>query len=146
MGKLNFIMIIVGLYLSSCNMETDKTSIEKWKQEILDTEQSFAQLLAKEGMHKAFVAYADEDAVLMRNDDLVKGKNAIDAFYKGKDTKNLVWKPESVEVAASGDMGYTYGYYTFTSPDDNGKMIEYKGVFHTVWKKQPDGTWKFVWD
>jgi len=30
--------------------------------------------------------------------------------------------------------------------DEQGKIAEYKGVFHTVWKKQADKSWKYVWD
>jgi ketosteroid isomerase-like protein len=31
-------------------------------------------------------------------------------------------------------------------PREAGEVGEYQGVFHTVWKRQPDGTWKYVWD
>ena len=46
----------------------------------------------------------------------------------------------------SRDLGYTYGHYTFSYIDSGGNKIENKGVFHTVWKRQSDGTWRFVWD
>jgi ketosteroid isomerase-like protein len=51
-----------------------------------------------------------------------------------------------VDVAASGDLAYTYGQYTISSKDENGKEITKSGVFHTVWKQQSDGSWKYVWD
>jgi len=43
-------------------------------------------------------------------------------------------------------MGYTYGKYIWSSTDPAGKPITFNGIFHTVWKKQPDGSWKYVWD
>jgi len=51
-----------------------------------------------------------------------------------------------VDASETGDMGYTYGKYTWQSKDSSGKVDEAKGVFHTVWKKQKDGSWKYVWD
>jgi ketosteroid isomerase-like protein len=30
--------------------------------------------------------------------------------------------------------------------DSVGNKKDFKGIFHTVWKKQKDGSWKYVWD
>jgi len=43
-------------------------------------------------------------------------------------------------------LAYTYGKYTWQIKDTQGKITKYQGIFHTVWKKQSDGTWKYVWD
>jgi hypothetical protein len=43
-------------------------------------------------------------------------------------------------------MAYTYGQHTFEATDDSGGIIEDTGIFHTVWKRQPDGQWRYVWD
>lgn len=131
-------------------MKTNEETIEKWKGEILETEQSFAKMTKEEGIQKAFLNYAAEDAVLMRNDSLVIGKKAITNHFENQSTENtsvnLNWEPDFVEVAASGDLGYTYGKYTYSFVDANGNTVENKGIFHTVWKRQPNGIWKFVWD
>ena len=146
MKKLFPFGIFVYLTLYSCTMDPDKKKIENWKQEIIETEQSFAKMAREEGIHKAFVTYAAEDAVLMRNNDLVIGKKDIDLLYKNQTSKGLAWTPDFVDVAVSGDLGYTYGHYTFSYIDSSGKTTENKGVFHTVWKRQSDGNWRFVWD
>ncbi len=140
------VLLICIITFYSCHMDPSKSSMEKWKQEVLDTEQAFAEMVAGQGMRKAFLVYAADDAVLMRNNDLLIGKKAIEVFFKNKESKGLVWKPDFVEVAASGDLAYTYGHYTFNYTDSAGNTMEDKGVFHTVWKRQKDGTWKFVWD
>jgi ketosteroid isomerase-like protein len=103
-------------------------------------------MVAAEGLHKAFVNYAAEDAVIMRSNDVVIGKAAIDKFYDGQDITGLSWAPEYIDVSGSGDMGYTYGHYTYSTVDSTGAIKESRGVFHTVWKRQEDGSWKFVWD
>jgi ketosteroid isomerase-like protein len=43
-------------------------------------------------------------------------------------------------------MAYTYGKYLWKVKDTTGKIQEFKGVFHTVWKRQSDGSWKYGWD
>ena len=150
MKKLMQFILFICLLFYSCNMETEKGAIEKWKDEILETEQNFANMAKDEGIRKAFLTYAAEDAVLMRNNDLVIGKKAITVYFENQKSKDedvsLTWKPDFVEVSKSGDLGYTYGHYTFSYIDSSGNTNENKGIFHTVWKRQPDGTWRFVWD
>ena len=48
-------------------------------------------------------------------------------------------------VSVSGDLGVTAGPYQLTMMD-NGKKVEDKGKYVTVWKKQSDGSWKVVRD
>jgi ketosteroid isomerase-like protein len=127
-------------------MENNKESIDMWKQEIVDAEASFAEMAGKEGIHKAFVAFAADDAVLQRNNNVVIGKDSIDRFYGGNNATGLNWKPDFVEVSKSGDLGYTYGKYSFTSIDTTGQEKVSTGIFHTVWKRQSNGSWRFVWD
>ena len=86
----------------------------------------------------------------MRNNSLIIGIEALkERFEKDKsvgDKVSLDWKPDFVDVALSGDLGYTYGKYTYTTTDSIGKSKVIEGVFHTVWKRQTDGKWKYVWD
>jgi ketosteroid isomerase-like protein len=43
-------------------------------------------------------------------------------------------------------MAYTYGKYIWKIKETDSTFVEYKGVFHTVWKRQKDNSWKYVWD
>jgi hypothetical protein len=43
-------------------------------------------------------------------------------------------------------MAYTYGKYVWTVRNGEDTVISKQGVFHTVRKKQKDGSWKYVWD
>ena len=121
---------------------------ENAKKEIAAAEKSFAEFAKKEGIAGAFLAFADEQAVLNRNDKLVKGKAEMRTHFANQSIKvtSLTWAPDFVEVAASCDLGYTYGEYQITYLNKDGKEISEKGIFHTIWKKQPDGKWKFVWN
>ena len=138
-------LILILLVFNSCNTETDKDSIKKWKQEIREVEQDFANMAKEKGIHDAFLHYAAEDAVLKRR-ELIIGKKAIDKHLEKSISKNLSWRPDFVDVSSSGDLGYTYGKYVYKYTDSLGNTLEDKGIFHTVWKRQTDGSWKFVWD
>jgi ketosteroid isomerase-like protein len=116
--------------------------------EIEAAELAFANRVAEKGIKTAFVEFAAEDAVLMRNDKIISGKQRIYEYYSNSalDSVKLSWTPEKVVAAKSGDLGYTYGKYKFSAVDSSGKPLKAEGIFHTVWKKQTDGSWKFVWD
>lgn len=122
----------------------------QWKQEIRETELAFSALSEKEGIAKAFLTYAAGDAVLMRNNTLIKGYDAIRQRFKDNPVNpeevTLTWMPDFVDVSACGDLGYTFGSYELVSTDSLGKKTTNKGIFHTVWKRQEDGKWRFVWD
>lgn len=145
MKNLPQYLILILLLITSCATETEKDSIEKWKQEIRQVEQDFAKMVNEKGIHDAFLNFAADDAVLKRG-SLVIGKQAIDKHLEKSTSKNLSWSPDFIDVAASGDLGYTYGKYVFTYTDSIGNLLEDTGIFHTVWKRQADGLWKFVWD
>lgn len=143
----HFYLLLIIYLFTSCAMNTDD-NIEKWKKEITDTELSFAKLAKEKGVHHAFMSYADESAVLLREDQLVTGKKEIDDYFNNQTLKeyDLEWSPEFVEVSKSGDLGYTYGHYVFSYTNEEGKTVESTGIFHTVWKRQDDNSWKFVLD
>ena len=145
MKNLSLYLIISFLLVNSCDTETKTDSIEKWKQEIRQAEEDFATMAKEKGIHDAFLYYAADDAVLKRG-SLIIGKNAIDKHLEKSTSKNLSWSPDFVDVSTSGDLGYTYGKYVYQYVDSIGNPLKDTGVFHTVWKRQTNGSWKFVWE
>ena len=122
--------------------------MEKYKMEILETEHAFAQLAKDQGLKVAFLTYASDEAVLHRANKLIKGKQAIAEYFEQQTLQNvrLEWEPDFVSVAASGDLGYTYGKFNFEGIDEKGEEIKVEGIFHTVWKREANGEWRYVWD
>ncbi|WP_420385415.1 YybH family protein [Roseivirga sp.] len=144
-----YAFLILFLAVLSCQ-KNNVTNIEKWKQEIVDTEKAFSDMAIADGIPAAFLAYSADNGVMMRNNQLIKGYGAMETYFQAANSNpnqfSLSWKPDFVDVANSGDLGYTYGEYTLTVTDSTGNAQESKGIFHTVWKRQADGSWKFVWD
>lgn len=148
MNRSPLIILLLAVFFSSCLPDKSK-EMEKWKKEIVDTEHAFAEMAKTGGIPKAFITFAADDAVLLRNNNLIKGKDALKASYEKRfpsQDASLTWAPDFVDVSLSGDLGYTYGKYVYSTTDSLGNTTSDEGIFHTVWKRQEDGTWKFVWD
>lgn len=144
-------LTIICMAVFACQPKPEATvDIEKCKKEILQTEKEFETMAAEKGIKEAFLYYAADDVALNRFNLVYKGKKQLTIYFDyvklDKAQAKLKWTPDFVDVAASGDMGYTYGKYSISVMDSTNKEVTKKGVFHTVWKKQKDGSWKFVWD
>jgi ketosteroid isomerase-like protein len=59
---------------------------------------------------------------------------------------SLDWIPEEAVVSASGDLGFTWGHFTATSHDGTGKLVTAHGKYLDVWRRQNDGSWRWIAD
>jgi ketosteroid isomerase-like protein len=138
-------LLLLLLITTACS-STDRVNPEKDKAEIIRTEAAFNRIAADDGIASAFYTYAADSAVINRGGKLIHGREAIRDYY----LENIIpgtmlqWEPDFADV--SGDIGYTWGKYTLSVPDSTGRLTVSHGIFHTVWKRQPDGSWRFVWD
>ncbi len=108
----------------------------------------FSAAAQKIGIGEAFVRYADSDALMMpAEQDAVRGLDGVrQQFAALPPGTTLVWKPFQADIAASGDLGYTLGTYELRSTGKDGKAMVRYGKYCSVWKKQGDGSWKWVVD
>lgn len=142
-----FVLIASYSLLSSCQQQENQST--KAKEAITKAEKDFETMAAEKSIAEAFWFFADSNAVIKRGDDsIIRGKEAIRNFYAAAyfKTASVKWSPDFVDASEDGSMGYTYGKYVWQSKDSSGKINEAQGIFHTVWKKQEDGSWKYVWD
>ena len=139
-----YLILILNFSISSCTRYVE----EDLKQEIIKTEQQFASMVKDSGITEAFVTFAADSGVILRGKRMIKGKEAIRAYYEHQTLRHikLQWTLDFIDVSSSGDLGYTYGSYQFSAIDSTGDGITSEGIFHTVWKKQADGSWRYVWD
>ena len=148
--KLNMKTSILLIHIIVCCIGCGHSKIqEEIKNEIFLTEKAFEKMTTEKGIAEAFYYFADDKAVIKReNDTLIMGKENIKFYYeeKGLNDATVNWTPDFIDVSISGDIGYTYGKYNWKIKDIDGNIVEYKGVFHTVWKRQKDNSWKYVWD
>lgn len=145
MRYIYWIISLCLLFWASC---TTKEAEVADPQVIIDTDHAFSDMSEAEGVTKAFLHYADSSAVIFRNGlSPLQGYSAIAESYSNINQEaTLTWRAEHGDIAASGELGYTWGQYFLTLPDSTGNSISQTGYYMSVWKKQPDGNWKFVFD
>jgi ketosteroid isomerase-like protein len=138
MKKISLIIVIFILF--SCQ----NIDIEKEKLSLIEADKNFSTLSEKEGMQKAFLRYIDDDGVLLRDNSMpIIGIEKLSELYNNKSDTGfiLTWEPLFADISSSLEIGYTYGIWTYKADS----IIE-KGTYVTIWKKNDDGTWKFVLD
>jgi hypothetical protein len=107
----------------------------------------FSDLSYRMGMAFAFSNTVAPYGAVFGDPSLVVGPAAVMDYLgpRGEGT-SLTWTPVYADIAASGDLGYTVGEYIATGRGPSGAAVQRFGKYLTVWKKQPDGTWKFLID
>ncbi|NMC41411.1 MAG: nuclear transport factor 2 family protein [Bacteroidales bacterium] len=100
----------------------------------------------REGMQRAFLDFAADSAVILRDNCFPQvGINAMKEYFavRSDTSYTLIWEPLYEKISADGTLGYTYGHYTLTLKANGEKS---RGTYLTVWEKQKDGRWKYVLD
>ena len=111
------------------------------------TEVAFSDAAAA-SIPKAFATYAEPSAAKSDGSVYIFGREAIEAFFVGQTLPpgftGSQWRPEHGTVARSGDLGFTTGPVTRRGdPQPGPGQI---GRYFTIWRRQSDGTWRYVID
>jgi ketosteroid isomerase-like protein len=137
-----FVFIAILFLIISCSKSAKSTR----EGQLMKADREFSALSLKQGMHKAFLEFIADSGVLLRDNSypLIGKTTLAGLFAKSSDTSFvLTWEPAYEKIAGSGDLGYTYGFYT-RKVKSTGEVN--RGTYLTIWKKQSDGSWKFVLD
>jgi len=118
-------------------------------QTLMALDEKFCADFAARGV-EGWLAYFADELVLFRSDGpFAYTKTEAATHYRkvfsDKDVQ-LEWHPQGGDIAASGDLGYTYGTWERHSHDKQGRKVVRTGKYLTTWKRQRDGTWKIVAD
>ena len=110
---------------------------------LLATDRAASRMAADSGFSATLLSYADNGFVKLNHGEYpVVGKQAFREKLNGRaGTRDISWEPRDGAVAQSGDLGFTWGDWTY-----HGKDTTVYGNYITVWSKQADGTWKMRLD
>ena len=111
-------------------------------------EADFMKAAAERGA-EGYMSYYAEDAIEVPNGrEAIHGKANIAKTMGFLNDRNnhLTWTPVDAGISQSADLGWTSGTYEFRSVDKEGKSTVEHGKYTSIWKKQPDGSWKVVLD
>ena len=115
--------------------------------ELARTELAFSDASAA-SIPKAFATYAEPMAAKTDGSVYLFGRDAIEAFFASQTPPpgftGFQWRPEHGSVARSGDLGFTTG--PVTPRGEPQPAAAQTGRYFTIWRRQPDGTWRYVVD
>lgn len=117
-------------------------------QAIRDRSAAWMQMAAAKDVSGIVNGVYTASAVTLFDGQIRKGSSEIQAGIEAEMAKTpdatISWTTTDVQVAASGDLAYELGSFTF-DPDGAGEAPFNVGEFVTVWSKV-DGTWRAVVD
>lgn len=105
---------------------------------VVEAERAFAAMAAEKGTGEAFKTFIAEDGRMFLPGP-TRAKPLIDAGKIGFGP--IRWWPVYAGLAASGDLGFTTGPFAAGQGPDT-----HYGYYFTIWRRQPDGRWRWVLD
>ena len=103
---------------------------------VVAAERAFAADGLAMGIKQSFLKHMADDAIVFQPEPM-NAREAISA-QPDKPGPKLEWWPVWAGIAASGDLGFTTGPYAVDGVR--------RGHYFTIWKKQADGSWKWLYD
>ena len=139
----------IAFSLIACSSQPADTHAADVKA-IQDIETQWNQDYAARDTSKILAHYADDAVLMTPGMPSAHGMTDVSAAIKqmvADPALALKFQSSKIEVAKSGDIGYTQGIYTMIAIDPVTKQIVHDhGSYVTTYRKQPDGTWKAVVD
>ncbi len=105
---------------------------------VIAAERAFAADAAVRGWAAAFRSAAAADAITLSPDPVNAHEQLVQ--FEGDGETTLDWRPAYAGIAQSGDFGFTTGPFQFRGRDG------IVGHYFTVWRRQADGSWKWIFD
>jgi ketosteroid isomerase-like protein len=145
MRKLNLALLTLCLVIAAgcakkVDLEAERTALRT-----ADTEWSAATTDLE-----TWLGYvAPDGAIQPPNEAAVVGADNVRAWATkmfGMPGFSVSWQPQTVEVASSGDIGWTTGTYTFSAQGPDGTPMNDHGKYLCTWKKDTSGAWKVAVD
>lgn len=135
---------------TNTNANAAKPAIDRTAEEkaLRETDLAWSAAAGKKDVD-ATVGFMAEDGVTMSpNVPLSKGKDAIRKEWQGltglKD-ETISWEPTTVQVAESGELGFTTGTWKMAWTDEKGAKLEDHGKYLELWRKS-GGKWLCYYD
>ena len=139
MTRLGLLVTSAALSLSAPLAGQAQTA--SLKRQVFVAESSFAASMAQRDLD-AFSALLSTEAIFFGDTTVMRGKRAVIEGWRRffeKPAAPFSWKPDVIEVLASGNLAISSGPVF----DPGGKKI---GGYSSIWRREPDGTWRIIFD
>lgn len=136
------------LALATATVASAALDKEQLKKEVAALEDQFCAMTKEKGALAAFQHFAAPDVAFIDTDPRkFRGPAAVqERMGNFPPEAALTWSAFFTDVSDDGTLGYNYGRYELRGKGPDGKDRVGTGWFLTIWKRQPDGTWRYVMD
>jgi len=152
MMRHSFLLLCSGLFafLIACGSPAVTDTRDADIKAVKSVEDEEVKAVAAKDLDKILIYDADDESKLLPNLPIITGKDNIKAAWKpflADPNFAITFQSTRADASKGGDFAYTIGTYSMTvsNPKDK-KPITDHGKYLTVFKKQPDGSWKMVAD
>ena len=142
MNRITVSLLVMAGALASAVV--DAASVD----DLMEADREFDRMAQEQGVRQAFLAFVGEDPAMLA-DGLppITGDAPVhELLSRWPDGMSLTWEPRGGRIAASGDLGYTWGLFVSRGRDAGGAEVVRHGKYVTVWSLEADGSWKWVVD
>jgi len=146
--KRIIILLITTILISSCS-EQKKVDLKVEGDKLIQLSKDWSDLAKTEDIDAIMEGWADDAVMMAPGLPPLKGKDAIREYVEeGMKIPgfSIRWEPLEVHVSNSGDMAYMIERNEIIVNDSLGNPMATYNKTVTVWRKQPDGSWKNVID
>jgi uncharacterized protein (TIGR02246 family) len=141
MKRVTTFLLVIAMV--SCNQQKVDTKLEGEK--VMKLSREWSEVASTGDVEKTVSYWADDAFVMSAGQPPLKGKPAIrqmvEESYKIPGFR-ISWQPQSVEVSESGDMAYMIENSQVSMTDSTGNPVTLRNKSVSIWRKQPDGSWK----
>lgn len=132
------LMLLVG---SAMTVAPAMGQTEGLASEVEAREIAFAKTMADRDFD-AFLTFVSPEAIFFSGNTPIRGKDAVGqawaGFFEGA-VAPFSWHPDVVELLESGRLALSSGPVRSASGEEVGR-------FNSIWRKDPDGQWRVVFD
>jgi ketosteroid isomerase-like protein len=139
-------ILALSVMFASCSQKASD-DVESQKTAIINADKAFSAMSAEKGMREAFLAFAAEEVIKPQDGrQPVVGRESLVRSFEGVPPRDFVLTWEPLKADAAGGLGYTFGNWTRKSKTNAGSDTTVYGNYISIWKRQDDGSWKYVFD
>jgi len=130
--------ILQVLIVAACVAACTKADVAPDAAPVIAAERAFAAEAGRIGWVEAFEAHSTADAILLAGEPVNAHQSLAGIDPANRGDTSLTWGPDFAGISRGGDFGFTTGPY-------NGGDTAF-GQYFTVWRRQADGAWKWIYD
>ncbi len=138
--------VVFPTWKIDCSEGKISTSNTVEKEKILAATRNFSKAYINGDYETIANSYTSDAKIFPNNADIISGRQAIkERWMQGASAKTLHHEIQPEEIKFFGDYAHDYGYYEGKTERKDGSIVDWKGKYVVIWKKE-DGNWKMYLD